>query len=116
MFRCHFCNQVTPPGTKKQNVVIATREKTYPSRRSENKRGGGRFRPRNDSHGDVGGKGVETTQEVPACPVCAAKQESVAPVMVAEEVAPAVDPTAETAAATEASSTDDKSSSEQASS
>ena len=73
MFRCYFCQQVTPPGTKKQNVVIETREKTYPARRKESRRPG-RFRSREDSTSDVGGKGVETQKEVPACPACAAKQ------------------------------------------
>ena len=73
MFRCHFCGEVTPPGTKRQNVVIATREKSYPSRRDEAKRAGGRFRPRREPTSDAGGKGVETMKEVPACPTCAAK-------------------------------------------
>ena len=74
MFRCHFCGQVTPPGTKKQNVVVAVREKTYPARYKEAKRAQGRFRNQRDSPKDVGGKGVETKQEVPACPSCVAKQ------------------------------------------
>lgn len=74
MFRCHFCQEVTPPGTKRHTVVVATREKIYPSRHREAKRSQGRFRSRNEPAGDSGGKGVETKQEVAACPACAAKQ------------------------------------------
>ena len=75
MFRCYFCKQVTPPKTKRHNIVIATREKEYPTRRSESKRPRGRFRPREDAVQDSGGKGTETAQEVSACPACAAKHE-----------------------------------------
>ena len=78
MFRCHFCQQVSPPKTKKQMVVIKTRAKEYPSRRAESKRrGGGRFRSRDEGPQDAGGKGVETAQEVAACPACAAKHAEV---------------------------------------
>ena len=74
MFRCYFCQEITPPKTKKTFVVIETREKTYPARRSESRRHG-RFRPPADSSSnDTGGKGRETQKEVPACPACAAKQ------------------------------------------
>lgn len=76
MFRCHFCHEITPPGTKKRNVVIATRDKTYPARGKDIKRSRGRFQPRSETGGDSGGKGVETLQEVPACPACVAKQEA----------------------------------------
>jgi|GEM_PF-4073771 len=100
MFRCYFCKQVTPPGTKKQNIVIGTREKTYPSRRNEAKRGNGRFRSRESSGGDAGGKGVETTQEVPACPACAEKQIAAAQAaQVAAEKAAAAAPPPEPVAA-----------------
>lgn len=100
MFRCHFCKQVTPPGTKKQNVVIGTREKTYPSRRQETKRGQGRFRSREAGGGDAGGKGIETTQEVPACPTCADKQIAAAQAaQVAAEKAAAAAPAPEPVAA-----------------
>ena len=76
MFRCHFCQQVTPPGTKKTNIVIGTREKTYPARRKEVKRG--RFGANRDAPQDAGGSGIETIKEVAACPSCAAKQETLA--------------------------------------
>lgn len=77
MFRCHFCNQVTPPKTKKVNVVIETRDKQYPTRRRESKGPRGRFRSREDAIQDSGGKGTETALEVAACPTCAAKQHEV---------------------------------------
>ena len=75
MFRCYFCKQITPPKTPKQSVIIAKREKLYPTRRKEAKggRGGGRFRPREGAVQDQGGKGIEIAQEVAACPACAAK-------------------------------------------
>jgi len=77
MFRCYFCEQITPPKTKRHNVVIATRERSYPSRRNESKQPRGRFRMRETPVQDRGGSGMETAQEVPACPACAAKQHEV---------------------------------------
>ena len=77
MFRCHFCQQITPPGTKKRYVVIATREKQYPTRRRESQRARGRFRSRDDAVQDRGGTGRETAEEVAACPQCAEKQHEV---------------------------------------
>ena len=78
MFRCHFCQQITPPKTTRHNVVIEVREKRYSSRQREQRRGGGRnFRDREDSVQDRGGQGVEIMKEVPACPACAAKQHEV---------------------------------------
>lgn len=75
MFRCYFCQRVTAPKTKKHNIVIATREKQYPTRRRELKRPRkSRFDNREDAVQDAGGKGRETAQEVPACPECAEKQ------------------------------------------
>ncbi len=76
MFRCHFCQQVTPPRTTRHSVVIETREKTYESRRREPKRR--RFQDREETGGDRGGSGVEIIQEVDACPECAAKHEATA--------------------------------------
>ena len=58
MFRCHFCNQVTPPKTTRHTVVIAVREIDYPIRRKESKRPGGRFRG-DEAVQDRGGKGRE---------------------------------------------------------
>lgn len=77
MFRCHFCQKITPPKTPKQYVVVATREKYYPTRRREDKRPRGRFRSREDAIQDRGGKGIEIAQEVPACPECAALEHEV---------------------------------------
>lgn len=77
MFRCHFCQQITPPGTKKRYVVIATREKQYPTRRRESQGPRGRFRSRDDAVQDRGGKGLETAEEVAACPACAEQQHDV---------------------------------------
>lgn len=86
MFRCYFCQQVTPPRTKKQFIVVETREKTYPARRSESRRPG-RFRPpTTGSNNDTGGKGRETQKEVPACPSCAAKHHE--PVVIVPETPP----------------------------
>jgi hypothetical protein len=78
MFRCYFCQQVTPAKTTRHTVVIETREKHYNSRRRESKgvaRGG--FRNREESVQDRGGKGVEIMKEVSACPACAAKHHEV---------------------------------------
>ena len=72
MFRCYFCQQITPPKTTRHSVVIETREKKYSTRRREPKRGG--FRNRDDSVQDRGGQGMEIMKEVDACPECAAKQ------------------------------------------
>lgn len=79
MFRCHFCQQITPPKTTRHTVVIETREKHYTSRRRESKGGGGRggFRGRDEGVQDRGGKGTEIMTEVSACPACAAKQHEV---------------------------------------
>ena len=77
MFRCYFCQQITPPKTTKHRVVIATREKQYPTRRRESKGPRGRFRFREEAVQDRGGEGVEIAQEVAACPACAAKHHEV---------------------------------------
>lgn len=77
MFRCYFCNQVTPPKTTRHTVIIETREKQYSTRRREPKRGRGGFRDRDNAIQDRGGKGVEIMKEVAACPACAAKQHEV---------------------------------------
>jgi hypothetical protein len=79
MFKCYFCNQVTPPKTTRHSVVIELREKKYSTRQRENKRsGGGRgrggYRGREEPVQDRGGKGQEISKEVPACPACAVKQ------------------------------------------
>ena len=79
MFRCHFCQQITPPKTTRHSVVIEVREKRYSSQKREFKRGGGgrNFRDRDEPTPDRGGQGVEIMREVSACPACAAKQHEV---------------------------------------
>lgn len=78
MFRCHFCQQITPPKTTRHSVVIEVREKRYSSQKREFKRGGGRnFRDRDEPTPDRGGQGVEIMREVSSCPACAAKQHEV---------------------------------------
>ena len=77
MFRCYFCQQVTPPKTTRHSVIIETREKQYATRRRESKRGRGGYRDREDPVQDRGGKGIEIMKEVAACPACAAKQHEV---------------------------------------
>ena len=72
MFRCYFCQQVTPPKTTRHSVVIEVREKKYASRRKEPGRRGPAYRQ--ESVQDRGGEGVEIIREVDACPTCAAKQ------------------------------------------
>ena len=86
MFRCYFCQQVTPPKTTRHNVVIEIREKQYAKRRREPKRGG--FRSREDDVQDRGGKGTEITREVDACPACAAKHHEVIRTTVAPPAPP----------------------------
>jgi|TARA_B110000495_G_C22638336_1_gene379191 hypothetical protein len=94
MFRCHFCQQITPPKTTRHSVVIEVREKRYSSRQREFKRGGGRnFRDRDEPTPDRGGQGMEIMREVAACPACAAKQHEVKRVEIetptpAAEIAP----------------------------
>ena len=90
MFRCHFCQQITPPGTKKRYVVIATREKHYPTRRRDSQGPRGRFRSREDSVQDRGGKGLETAEEVAACPACAEQQHDVK--VISAESSPPAEP------------------------
>ena len=78
MFRCYFCQQVTPPKTTRHTVIIEKREKEYSARRRESKgkpRQG--FRGRDETPRDRGGKGIEISKEVSACPTCAAKQHDV---------------------------------------
>ena len=75
MFRCYFCGQVTPPKTTRHNVVIEMREKSYAARGRAPKRRG--FRDRDESVTDRGGRGIEITKEVAACPECAGKQHEV---------------------------------------
>ncbi|MGB7346837.1 MAG: hypothetical protein WBD20_21625 [Pirellulaceae bacterium] len=92
MFKCYFCEQITPPKTTRHSVVIELREKKYSTRRRETKRspgGGGRggFRSREEPVQDRGGKGQEISKEVPACPACAAKHHE-AKVIAAEVVVP----------------------------
>jgi len=92
MFKCYFCEQVTPPKTTRHSVVIELREKRYSTRRRETKRspgGGGRggFRSREEPVQDRGGKGQEISKEVPACPACAAKHHE-AKVIAAEVIVP----------------------------
>lgn len=84
MFRCYFCNQVTPPKTARHSVVIKTREKKYATQRREPKRRG--FREREDRVQDRGGQGIETIKEVHACPTCAAQQRTVAVETLTEDV------------------------------
>lgn len=111
MFRCHFCEQITPPKTTRHTVVIELREKRYSTRRRESKRGGGRggFRGREEPVHDRGGRGQEISKEVSACPACAAKAheavliEATGPVVETPESETA---TAAQAATTEASATD----------
>lgn len=97
MFRCYFCQKITPPKTTRHSVVIETRDKAYASRRKEPKRGA--FRNRDDVVQDRGGKGVEITKEVDACPECAAKQHEVTNI-VAEPVVRVEQPTESEAEAT----------------
>lgn len=106
MFKCYFCEQVTPPKTTRHSVVIELREKRYSTRRRETKRaggGGGRggFRSREEPVQDRGGKGQEISKEVPACPACAAKHHEAK--VIAAEVVVAADVASETSldAATE---------------
>jgi hypothetical protein len=77
MFRCYFCQQVTPPKTTRHTVIIETREKQYSTRRRESKGGRRNFRSRDEPPQDRGGKGIEISKEVPACPACAAKHHEV---------------------------------------
>ena len=75
MFRCYFCQQVTPPKTTRHRVILETREKEYVIRRRETK--GRNFRDRDAPVQDRGGKGIEIKKEVDACPDCAAKHQPV---------------------------------------
>ena len=77
MFRCHFCQQITPPKTTRHRIVVETRMKRYAIRRKEGKRRS--FRDRDEPVQDRGGEGVEILREVDACPACAAKQQGLTP-------------------------------------
>jgi hypothetical protein len=84
MFRCYFCQKVTPPKTTRHSVVIETRAKQYSTRRRDQPKRGG-FRNRDEAVQDRGGKGMEITREVDACPECAAKQHEVKTIMLPTE-------------------------------
>ncbi len=101
MFRCYFCQQVTPPKTTRHSVVIAIREKDYPTRRKESKRPGGRFRSREDAVQDRGGKGNEIAKEVYACPTCAEKQHETETIAAPEPVVAATEGTTEESSSSE---------------
>jgi hypothetical protein len=75
MFRCYFCDRITPPKTTRHSVVVEVREKQYSMRRRTPKRGA--FRDRDENVQDRGGKGTEITKEVDACPECAARHHDV---------------------------------------
>ena len=74
MFRCYFCNQVTPPKTTRHSVIIEIRKKEYSARRRAPQKRGFRSRDRDESLQDRGGAGREIIREVDACPQCAATQ------------------------------------------
>lgn len=88
MFRCYFCNQITPPKTTRHGVVIEVREKHYSARRKEFKGRG--FRSRDDDVQDRGGRGKEIIREVDACPECASKHQE--PTVIVEEPIVAAEP------------------------
>jgi len=71
MFRCYFCDCITPPKTTRSSVVVEFREKRYESRRRESPRRGARNR--DETPADKGGSGSEIIKEVDACPACAVK-------------------------------------------
>jgi len=96
MFRCYFCQKITPPKTTRHSVVIESRQKQYSARRPESKRRNfrDRDRDRDESVQDRGGQGIEIIKEVDACPECAAKQHQEKPLVspstpMAKEVASA---------------------------
>ena len=109
MFRCYFCNQITPAKTPRQSVIISKREKQYPTRRREAKGGrgggGGRFRSREGAVQDQGGKGIEIAQEVSACPTCAAKHHEAEVIALPVEATPEVVTTAEATPGADATAT-----------
>lgn len=79
MFRCYFCNQITPPKTSRHSVIIEIRKKEYFARRSAPQKRGFRPRDRDESVQDRGGEGREIIREVDACPKCAAAQKELKP-------------------------------------
>ena len=79
MFRCYFCNQVTPPRTTRHSVIIEIRKKEYSARRRAPQKRGFRPRDRDESVQDRGGQGREIIREVDACPQCAAAQKALKP-------------------------------------
>ncbi len=85
MFRCYFCNQITPPKTTRHSVIVEIREKQYSVRRRAPQKRGFRSRDREDPVQDRGGKGCEIIREVDACPACAAKQKESQPVVTPHE-------------------------------
>ena len=87
MFRCYFCNQVTPPKTTRHSVIIEIRKKEYSVRRRAPQKRGFRPRDRDDSVQDRGGEGREIIREVDACPQCAAKQKELKPSILSDRPA-----------------------------
>lgn len=70
MFTCGICTKHSKPGEKALHVVVETREKVYPERKSVN-----HFIDRNgipQTRDDPGGTGREIVREVLAHELCAA--------------------------------------------
>lgn len=87
MFRCYFCNQVTPPKTTRHSVIIEIRNKAYSVRRRAPQKRGFRPRERGETVQDRGGEGREIIREVDACPQCAAAQKELKPLVLNDPAA-----------------------------
>ena len=85
MFICQICRKIVPAGVSAHKVVTKWRERYYPERRADAKKGIAVHRPIAfiDEKGkkkyrypsDPGGVGREIDTEVNACPICAVKHE-----------------------------------------
>jgi len=70
MYKCQVCQQVVPPKTKAQRVILEMRVRVYPFRKEVNRLvfKKGKWVPQDDN----GGIGQEIVREIVACPGCAA--------------------------------------------
>ena len=75
MFRCQLCDEVVPPRTAAQRVVVRTRVRKYPFRREVNRlvRLSEKGKPKETFTDDPGGAGQEVVRELMVCLACASK-------------------------------------------
>lgn len=76
MYRCNLCQQVVPPRTPANRLVVETRERVFPHRsNAQHVKQAGKKKKR--TRDDPGGVGTQIVQEILVCPTCAAESPEV---------------------------------------